>query len=40
MKGILFLIIWISGTILHTVYDLKVRPFIEKNKDDWGHPFT
>ena len=26
MEGIYFLIIWIGGALLHTLYDLKVKP--------------
>lgn len=26
MEGILFLIFWIGGAALHTLYELKIRP--------------
>ncbi len=34
MEGILFLVFWFGCAILHTFFDLKVKPFLqaEKNK--------
>jgi hypothetical protein len=29
MKGVLFLVIWLSCAVVHTLYDLKVRPLLE-----------
>ncbi|OCC16537.1 hypothetical protein DBT_0354 [Dissulfuribacter thermophilus] len=40
MKGILFLIFWLGCASLHTVYDLKIKPYIQEKMDEWGeHPF-
>lgn len=38
MKGILFLVLWLTCASLHTLYDLKIKPFIRKKKDEWGYP--
>lgn len=33
MDGILFLVFWIGGAALHTLYDLKVKPRF-KNREE------
>jgi len=41
MEGIYFLIFWIGSAVLHTLYDLKVKPYVDtfwKNAGNW--PFT
>jgi hypothetical protein len=38
MEGIFFLIIWIGSAVLHTVYELKIRPYLRnsrRNPDNW-----
>ena len=38
MEGIYFIMIWIGSAVLHTVYDLKVRPYLRnlrRNSDNW-----
>ena len=29
MEGIYFLVIWIGSAVLHTLYELKVRPYFQ-----------
>ncbi len=36
MDGVLFLVLWISCATLHTIYDLKVKPIVQKKLDEWG----
>ena len=41
MEGIYFLIFWIGGALLHTLYDLKLKPYLKMFNDeakDW--PFS
>jgi hypothetical protein len=42
MEGIYFLILWIGSALLHTLYELKVKPYIdsfsEENSGNW--PFS
>jgi hypothetical protein len=33
MEGLLFLIFWIGGAALHTVFDLKIKPLIQANEE-------
>ena len=33
MEGLLFLIFWIGGATLHTVFDLKIKPLIQANEE-------
>ncbi len=41
MEGIYFLIFWIGSALLHTLYELKVKPHIDsfndkkENSDNW-----
>lgn len=40
MDGVYFFIIWISGALLHTLYELKVRPYLDAlNRDAENWPF-
>jgi hypothetical protein len=41
MEGIYFLIIWIGCALVHTLYDLKVKPYLNtfrRNTGSW--PFS
>ncbi len=38
MKGIIFLVLWLTCATLHTIYDLKIKPFLQAKKDEWGAP--
>jgi len=29
MEGLLFLVLWIGCAVLHTLYDIKVRPLLQ-----------
>ncbi len=33
MEGLLFLVFWIGGAALHTVFDLKIKPLIQTNEE-------
>ena len=33
MEGLLFLLFWIGGATLHTVFDLKIKPLIQANEE-------
>lgn len=33
MEGLLFLVFWIGGAALHTVFDLKIKPLIQANEE-------
>ena len=33
MDGILFMVFWIGGAALHTLYDLKVKPRLKKHEE-------
>jgi hypothetical protein len=38
MEGIYFLLIWIGSALLHTLYELKVKPYLDtfsKNPGNW-----
>lgn len=40
MDGIYFLIIWISGALLHTLYDLRIKPYLadaQEKEDEWPY---
>lgn len=34
MEGILFIVFWLGGATLHTLFDLKVRPVVEALKEE------
>ena len=34
MEGILFLVFWLSGAALHTLFDLKVKPVVQAYKEE------
>ena len=34
MEGILFIVFWLGGAALHTLFDLKVRPVVEALKEE------
>jgi hypothetical protein len=41
MDGVYFLIIWVGSALLHTLYDLKIKPYFmgnQKDTDEW--PFV
>ena len=41
MKGILFVVIWLGCATLHTLYELKIKPFLDeigKNGRDISMP--
>ncbi len=33
MEGILFLVFWFGCAILHTIFDLKIKPLLETEKN-------
>ncbi len=38
MEGIYFLLIWIGSALLHTLYELKVKPYLDtfsRNSGNW-----
>lgn len=40
MDGIYFVIFWVGSALLHTLYDLKVKPYLsegQKNRDEWPY---
>lgn len=40
MEGIYFLIIWIGSALLHTLYELKLKPYLDNSRRDTGNwPF-
>ncbi len=41
MEGIYFLIIWIGSAVLHTLYELKVKPYLDDTfrRDTSNWPF-
>jgi hypothetical protein len=40
MEGIYFLILWIGGALLHTLLELKIKPYLENNRKNVGNwPF-
>jgi len=34
MDGILFLIFWLGGAVLHTLFDLKIKPVVEAVREE------
>lgn len=41
MEGVYFLIIWVGSALVHTLYDLKIKPYFmgnQKDTDEW--PFV
>lgn len=41
MKTIFFLTIWIGVAVLHTLYELKIRPYLDTFRKDTGTwPFS
>ena len=34
VEGIFFLVFWLGGATLHTVYELKIKPVLEAHKDE------
>ena len=34
MEGILFLVFWLGGATLHTLYDLKIKPVLQTLKEE------
>ena len=34
MEGILFIVFWVGGAALHTLFDLKVKPVVEALKEE------
>ena len=37
MKGILFVVVWLGGATLHTLYEFKIKPLLDevgKNRKD------
>ena len=38
MEGIYFLIIWIGSALLHTLYELKIKPYLDihsRSSSNW-----
>lgn len=34
MEGLFFLIVWLGGAVLHTLFDIKVRPLLEAVREE------
>ena len=34
MEAILFFVFWLGGALLHTFYDLKIRPVIDSVREE------
>jgi len=34
MEGILFLVFWLGGAALHTLFDIKVKPVVEAVREE------
>ena len=34
MEGILFIVFWLGGAALHTLFDLKVKPVVQALKEE------
>lgn len=34
MEGVYFLVLWIGGALLHTLYDLKLKPYLKTFNDE------
>jgi hypothetical protein len=34
MEGILFLVFWLGGAALHTLFDLKIKPVVQALGDE------
>jgi len=34
MEGVLFLVFWLGGAALHTLYDLKVKPVVQALREE------
>jgi hypothetical protein len=40
MEAIIFLTFWLGGATVHTVWDLKLKPYLEMHKkqtNDWPY---
>ncbi len=35
MEGLFFLVFWLGCAVLHTLFDLKVKPLIQAHKEEW-----
>ncbi len=34
MEGIVFIVFWLSGAALHTLFDLKVKPVVQAYREE------
>ena len=34
MEGILFIVFWLSGAALHTLFDIKVKPVVQTLREE------
>ncbi len=34
MEGILFLVFWLGGALLHTLFDIKIRPVLRAVREE------
>jgi hypothetical protein len=34
MEGILFLVFWLGGAALHTLFDLKIKPVVQAVREE------
>ena len=34
MEGVLFLVFWLGGAALHTLYDIKVKPVVQALREE------
>ncbi len=34
MEGILFIVFWLGGATLHTLFDLKVKPVVQTMREE------
>ena len=34
MEGILFLVFWLGGALLHTLFDIKIKPVLQAVREE------
>ena len=34
MEGIIFLVVWLGGAALHTLFDIKIKPVLEAVREE------
>jgi hypothetical protein len=38
MEAVVFLVIWLGGTALHTLFDLRVKPVLQSLREESDMP--